>query len=93
MPKFVVVHGSVALPPLEGAVKKLRSASIGEVVELTEQHAADLLSTGFITDEKTFAGYVKMIEGAAESGAVLPRHIQKLSAGLAELKAKRATAL
>lgn len=90
MPKFYVVQGSVALPPVDlgGGLMEPRSAAIGEVVELTEQQAAGLIASGFVADEKTFAGLKKMVEGADAAGAVLSPIHRKLAKGLAELKAK-----
>ena len=89
MAKFYVVQGSVALPPVEVAgVMEPRVAAIGEAVELTEQQSAGLIASGFVVDEKSFAGMKKMVEGAAESGVVLDKRMSKLAKGLAELKAK-----
>jgi hypothetical protein len=89
MAKFYVVQGSVALPPADiGGMMEPRVAVIGESVELTEQQAAGLVASGFVVDEKSFAGMKKMVEGAAESGVVLDRRMSKLAKGLAELKAK-----
>lgn len=90
MPKYIVIQGSVALPPADVAgLSEPRVASIGESLELTDKQAEGLIATGFIADEKTFAGLKKMVEGAAESGALLPRHLQKLATGLATHKAKQ----
>jgi len=89
MAKYFVVQGSVALPPVEVAgVMEPRVAAIGEPIELTEQQAAGLVSSGFVVDEKSFAGMRKMVEGAVEAGVVLDKRMAKLAKGLAELKAK-----
>lgn len=89
MPKFIVIQGSVALPPLAtNGLSEPRVAGIGESVELTEEQAKGLIVSGFVADEKTFAGLKKMVEGAAESGAVLPSNLRKLARGLEALKPK-----
>lgn len=89
MPKYIVIQGSVALPPLAtNGMSEPRVASIGESLELSDEQAKGLVASGFIADEKTFAGLKKMVEGAAESGAVLPNHLRKLAKGLEALKPK-----
>ena len=85
MTKFYVVQGSVALPPKSGGEPE--AAFIGETVELTDAQSEGLIASGFVVDEKTFAGMRKMVEGAAESGVTLDKRMAKLAAGLAKLKA------
>ena len=96
MPKFYVIHGSVALAPKRvplpdgGFANELRTAGTGEVVELTDAQAKSLLENGYITDEKTFRGMVQMVEGATAAGGELDlsEKLQKFSQGLKD-NAKR----
>lgn len=89
MAKFYVVQGSIGLPkkdPGNGLAREFwpsASAGIGEAVELDAQQAKGLLETGFIVDEKTWAGLKKMLEGALQAGATLDKKHAKLAAALA----------
>lgn len=74
MAKYFVVQGSVGLA--SGDVK------LGNPVELSESQAAGLLESGFLVDEKTFAGLKKMMEGAIEAGAPLQSRERKLAQAL-----------
>lgn len=74
MAKYFVVQGSVGL----GAVE----VKLGNPIELTESQAAGLIESGFVVDEKTFAGLKKMAEGALEAGAPLQSRERKLAQAL-----------
>lgn len=74
MAKYFVAQGSVGLA--SGDVK------LGNPVELSESQAAGLIESGFVVDEKTFAGLKKMVEGAIEAGAPLQSRERKLAQAL-----------
>lgn len=74
MAKYFVVQGSVGLA--SGDVK------LGNPVELSESQAVGLIESGFVVDEKTFAGIKKMMEGAIEAGATLQPRERKLAQAL-----------
>jgi len=88
VPKYYVIHGSVGVPkqdPKDGTPKEnwvAAQAGVGEALELTPAQAAGLVAQGFVADEKTFAGLMKMIEGAASAGATLEKKHQKLANAL-----------
>lgn len=85
MAKYFVVQGSVGLGA--GEVK------LGNSVELTESQAAGLIASGFVVDEKTFAGLKKMVEGALEAGAPLQSRERKLAQALGLKKGPVAVAV
>lgn len=88
MAKYYVVQGSVL-------VDKSKSVGVGGLVELEPKAAGELVSNGFLLEEKQFLARKKMLEGALDSGGVLQKGDEKLAkalglkAGASEASAKQ----